>query len=91
MPKPKSEEELIAFFNSGNNVAWCICEEHGIQKAYYICNHVQHLGDIKKLIPWEDFKGGELCCGLPEGEHYIDDIYMLCEEHLKEKGLLLIM
>jgi hypothetical protein len=65
------------------------CDEHGEhQRTWFVCSHIKTLGDVVVIDPWSEKEGGSLCCAIPTKEHSDNDVFAICEEHVKERGLL---
>lgn len=76
----------------GTDTRYIACDEHGLRRrAYVACKHV--LGSRQRIAhhaPWENDPDGmgELLCDLPAEKHDMEDLQVICEDHLIEMGLL---
>lgn len=69
-------------------VGWVDCQTHGRQRSYFICVHIEKAEDIKVYRPWTEEDGADLMCGIDGPDHSVDEVHLMCEAHVIEKGLL---
>lgn len=71
-------------------LGYILCEEHGAQKGWAICEHVRNGTEVAYRQAWSEKCGGLVCCK-PCGEllkqDKIETFDLCCEEHLKAFGL----
>jgi hypothetical protein len=68
------------------------CDEHGPRRrAYIMCKHLRGRADIAHHKPWSDQLdgAGEIICAIPGDRHTVNDLLLMCEDHLLDLGWLL--